>query len=491
MLIGVAAAGARRVGEAPIRLRCADGGGGRSACCGVRRRPPACGGDDGADTAEPTAPSWPARAVTATVDVAGTGRLRAAGARADDDAAPHVRHRQQLLQRQLGHRAGVHRRARRARADLQRPVVLVVPLQATAAGSRPPPPTTRCGACCSGSACWAPTARWCPIPTLGDQLQDRAIHGLGPEGAIRIRDHRAPGRLADGTAFTRWPRPPTSSSGADGTPLGAVLHLAARRPARVRRRAARRRCRPRTIEAAPTRTTRTTTASRAGPTTSPTRAPASGCSGRFGWKAAVPSVRAQNAGAFAGDIGITSSVAPSQPCTPAQTACLAEPERRRPRGRRPQARPGHLLHPDPGGAGPARRRPPTATRDGQRTFEELGCASCHTAELRTGRATSPALSEPADPALHGPAGPRHGPGPGRRPTRRRGHRPRVAHRRRCGASASSRPSTATPASCTTAAPAACSRPSSGTAARPRPPATASRSLSADERADLLAFLESL
>ena len=34
-----------------------------------------------------------------------------------------------------------------------------------------------------------------------------------------------------------------------------------------------------------------------------------------------------------------------------------------------------------------------ATRDGQRTFEELGCASCHTAELRTGPSDIAGLSE--------------------------------------------------------------------------------------------------
>ena len=37
--------------------------------------------------------------------------------------------------------------------------------------------------------------------------------------------------------------------------------------------------------------------------------------GRFGWKADVPSVEQQNAGAFAADIGITSSLRPDQPCT--------------------------------------------------------------------------------------------------------------------------------------------------------------------------------
>jgi CxxC motif-containing protein (DUF1111 family) len=63
--------------------------------------------------------------------------------------------------------------------------------------------------------------------------------------------------------------------------------------------------------------------------------------------------------------------------------------------------------------------------------------------------------------------------------------------RRCGASASSRPSTATPSSSTTAAPAPCSRRCCGTVARPSPARDAVLALSADERADLVAFLASL
>jgi CxxC motif-containing protein (DUF1111 family) len=49
--------------------------------------------------------------------------------------------------------------------------------------------------------------------------------------------------------------------------------------------------------------------------------------GRFGWKAGNPTVREQSAGAFAGDIGISSPLfpAPGGDCTPAQTSCLAGP----------------------------------------------------------------------------------------------------------------------------------------------------------------------
>ncbi|MEM9386692.1 MAG: di-heme oxidoredictase family protein [Pseudomonadota bacterium] len=49
--------------------------------------------------------------------------------------------------------------------------------------------------------------------------------------------------------------------------------------------------------------------------------------GRFGWKAAAPSLRAQTGGAFLNDMGISSAVQPraSGECTLQQTACLAAP----------------------------------------------------------------------------------------------------------------------------------------------------------------------
>ena len=43
--------------------------------------------------------------------------------------------------------------------------------------------------------------------------------------------------------------------------------------------------------------------------------------GRFGWKANEPSIRQQVAGAFRGDIGITSSIFPNEVCTSAQQDC--------------------------------------------------------------------------------------------------------------------------------------------------------------------------
>ena len=54
--------------------------------------------------------------------------------------------------------------------------------------------------------------------------------------------------------------------------------------------------------------------------------------GRFGWKAGQPSIRQQNAHAFAGDIGISNPTVPdaSGDCTAAEAACRAAPHGARP-----------------------------------------------------------------------------------------------------------------------------------------------------------------
>lgn len=108
--------------------------------------------------------------------------------------------------------------------------------------------------------------------------------------------------------------------------------------------------------------------------------------GRFGWKAEQPTVRQQVAGAFLGDMGITTPIFGEQDCTAAQTDCLAAA---------PGAEDGapeidaetfekvvlysSLL------AVPVRRSwtDPEVLR-GKRLFGEMGCAACHTPSHVTG-----------------------------------------------------------------------------------------------------------
>ena len=113
--------------------------------------------------------------------------------------------------------------------------------------------------------------------------------------------------------------------------------------------------------------------------------------GRFGWKAGQPSLRQQNASAFAGDMGITSSLALVDDCTAAQ-----ECDRFANGGELEVSEDildavtfysQHL-------AVPARRQLDNPkVQAGEQLFLALGCSSCHTPSYTTGQHDSPALSQ--------------------------------------------------------------------------------------------------
>jgi CxxC motif-containing protein (DUF1111 family) len=109
-----------------------------------------------------------------------------------------------------------------------------------------------------------------------------------------------------------------------------------------------------------------------------TRAP-----GRFGWKAEQPSIRQQAASAFAGDLGITSSVFPAENCTSREPPCEAQPN-----GGTPEATDSVLdsivLYARTL-AVPARRNGKAPqVRRGEALFNEARCGACHVPSFTTG-----------------------------------------------------------------------------------------------------------
>lgn len=113
--------------------------------------------------------------------------------------------------------------------------------------------------------------------------------------------------------------------------------------------------------------------------------------GRFGWKASNPSIRAQTAGAFSGDIGISTPDKPENwgDCTKLQSDCRTMPHGE-------QANLGPSEAPDPvmelvtfyseNLAVPMRRNvdDPAVLR-GKELFHQIGCASCHQPKFVTSR----------------------------------------------------------------------------------------------------------
>lgn len=118
--------------------------------------------------------------------------------------------------------------------------------------------------------------------------------------------------------------------------------------------------------------------------------------GRFGWKANQPTLEQQAAGAFNGDMGITSSLFPEGDCTPVQTDCRAARS-----GGAPELDDAilastvaysHLL------AVPARRHWTSPdVRRGKSTFGAIGCATCHVPKFATGE--DPAFPELASQTI--------------------------------------------------------------------------------------------
>lgn len=104
--------------------------------------------------------------------------------------------------------------------------------------------------------------------------------------------------------------------------------------------------------------------------------------GRFGWKAGQPSLPQQNAAAFNGDLGITSTLFPLEECSAAAELCAAlsggQPELDAAIAEQVDFYSANL-------AVPARRnlRDP-AVAEGWQVFVAAGCAACHTPSWVTG-----------------------------------------------------------------------------------------------------------
>ncbi len=169
-----------------------------------------------------------------------------------------------------------------------------------------------------------------PVPAYGDQLQDRAINGVPAEATVHLTYTDVAGQLRRRHALH---------------PAGA--HLRARRPG-LRPLAGRLADQPSLappvfgvglLEAVPEDVVLegadAEDADGDGISGRPNHvvdvATGGTSLGRFGWKANVPTVEQQVAGAFHGDIGITTPLFPEQNCPPEQTPASPRPTAGRPR----------------------------------------------------------------------------------------------------------------------------------------------------------------
>ncbi|WP_442786618.1 di-heme oxidoreductase family protein [Hydrogenophaga sp. NFH-34] len=247
-----------------------------------------------------------------------------------------------------------------------------------------------------------------PEPVYGDQLNNAAIQGVQPEGQVEIRVQPVPGRFADGTRYTLQ-KPVYRFTKLGYGPMAPDVMVSPRIAPQVIGLGL--------LEAIPESEILANARDQAaagGPIQGqPNRIwdafAQKEVIGRFGWKANTGTVAHQSAGAFLGDMGITSSVNWRETCTPAQKDCLAAPHgggRRKGRdGLVPAAMAradqpeiddktlGDVIFYTATLAPPARRQPddPQVLR-GQALFAQAQCATCHRPSYVTGAPPFPHLT---------------------------------------------------------------------------------------------------
>ncbi|MDD2701010.1 MAG: di-heme oxidoredictase family protein [Sideroxydans sp.] len=114
--------------------------------------------------------------------------------------------------------------------------------------------------------------------------------------------------------------------------------------------------------------------------------------GRFGWKANMPNLRQQIAGAFIGDMGITSPLFPQENCMLMQTDCAGSPSAGKPELSMEQLAASESYHFALAVPQPRNTTIPQVVR-GKKLFEQAQCTACHVPELQTGEFTKyPALA---------------------------------------------------------------------------------------------------
>jgi CxxC motif-containing protein (DUF1111 family) len=230
----------------------------------------------------------------------------------------------------------------------------------------------------------APNGGVLPVPGYGDQLNERAIPGVRPEGRTIVRYEERPGSYPDGTRFTlavpryelvdlafgAWPAGVRYSPRVAPAVFG--LGLLETVPEHV------------VLEAADE-----DDADGDGISGRPNRVwdVASGRTvlGRFGWKANQPSLRQQNAAAALGDIGLTTTLYPEQNVAAGQEAAARAPAGAAPG--EPELSDSYLerltFYIRVLAVPAARALEDPKLRAGAQLFERLRCAACHRPTLET------------------------------------------------------------------------------------------------------------
>lgn len=214
-----------------------------------------------------------------------------------------------------------------------------------------------------------------PEPTYGGQFNHRAINGVAAEGTSRVEYTERPGAYPDGTAFSlRQPRYVMENL-AYGAMAADVMVSPRVAPASFGLGLLEAVAEQDIVaNADPEDSNGDGIRGQANHVWDAVRGQVS--LGRFGWKSNVPSLKQQNAGAFVGDIGITTDLFPTENCPATQSDCQAAPN-----GGTPEADADLIedvtLYTQTL-AVPARRNVhDPQVRRGKDLFAQVGCTGCH------------------------------------------------------------------------------------------------------------------
>ena len=361
-------------------------------------------------------------------------RVRAAVAEDVACGQPRVRRRQQLLQSQLGHRAGIGDGPRRPRPDLQRAVLLLMSFQGRPRSATQPVerPRARAAAAHQHRRCGRPAAtraaatagscRTARFTASRPRARIRITH-RPRAGALRGRHavHAARTAVCDRRSRVRPAAQATCRSAHAWLPPSSAS--ACSRP-----------CPSGRSSRTPIRGTPTATASPGAPTASAASAPAAWRSGAL---AGRPTCRPSSSRTRGRSTATSASRAPysrAENCSGGQDACRSARN-----GGRPEIDDRKLdrvtLYTRTL-AVPARRDVGAAdTSAGERTLHEARLLVVPSSRAAHRRRPARRARRAGHPAVHRSAPARHGSGPRRRTPGRTRDQARNGARRRCGASA--------------------------------------------------------
>jgi CxxC motif-containing protein (DUF1111 family) len=221
-----------------------------------------------------------------------------------------------------------------------------------------------------------------PIPNYGDQLSERAIPGVTPEGRAKVAYTEVPGAYSDGEIYSlRKPTYEIMDPGYGALPKDSLISP----------RVAPQMVGLGLLQAIPEETLRAMADPDDGnvdgisgrPNMVWDKASKKTSIGRFGWKANQPNLRQQNADAAVGDIGLSTSINPEQNCTDAQTACLASIN-----GGEAEMSDEFLdkltLYTMTIAVPAQRDASAIPVKKGFAAFQSMGCAACHVSTVKTG-----------------------------------------------------------------------------------------------------------